>query len=155
VSEHLRKIISGGQTGVDRGALDAAKNLGLDVGGWCPRGRRSEDGTIPAAYSFLKETASSGYPERTEKNVLDSDATLVLHPGTMGPGSRQTVTLAKRHKRPVVVVDMRDVAAGVAAARAFIDEAHPTVLNVAGPRGGATLVLQAEACAFLMRVLAP
>src|SRR5690606_4861542 len=70
-------IHAGGQTGVDRAALDAAMVCGVPVGGWCPRGRRAEDGPIPARYP-LAETASSDYAERTRRNVLDADATLVL-----------------------------------------------------------------------------
>ena len=72
------EIVSGGQTGVDRAALDVALALGLACGGWCPRGRRAEDGPLPARYP-LRETPSASYPERTEWNVRDSDGTLVLH----------------------------------------------------------------------------
>ena len=73
----LRKIVSGGQTGVDRGALDAALDAGFDCGGWCPRGRLAEDGEIPARYR-MAELAGAGYEKRTLKNVLDSDGTAIL-----------------------------------------------------------------------------
>jgi hypothetical protein len=79
MSKSLLKVISGGQTGVDRAALDAAIELGLDHGGWCPRGRPAEDGVIPARYR-LTETRESTYPTRTRYNVLDSDGTLIIRP---------------------------------------------------------------------------
>ena len=72
------KIVSGGQTGVDRGALNAAIALGIEHGGWCPAGRVSEDGTIPSRYE-MTETDSADYPTRTQQNVIDSDATLILY----------------------------------------------------------------------------
>lgn len=71
------RVISGGQTGVDRAALDVALELGLPCGGWCPAGRRAEDGPIPARYP-LTETAGADYVERTRRNVVEADATLVL-----------------------------------------------------------------------------
>jgi len=73
----LRKIISGGQTGVDRAALDAAMNLGIEIGGWCPRGRTALDGVIPAKYPLI-ETHGKSYQTRTKWNVRDSDGTLIL-----------------------------------------------------------------------------
>src|SRR3989442_8006923 len=83
------EIVSGGQTGVDRAALDTALALGLTCGGWCPRGRRAEDGPLPARYP-LRETPSASYPERTEWNVRDSDGTLVLHHGRLRGGTALT-----------------------------------------------------------------
>src|SRR5437773_12578103 len=100
------KVISGGQTGVDRAALDAAQELGLDCGGWCPRGRRAEDGRIPDRYP-LRETASSDYPPRTAANVRDADATLVL---TLGRGNSRGTALTRRlveeQRKPVLEVDL-------------------------------------------------
>ena len=93
------KIISGGQTGVDRGALDAAISLGIPHGGWCPRGRLAEDGRIPDRYQ-LRETDSPDYPSRTEQNVLDSDATLILYRGRIAGGTEFTLRLAQQHGRP-------------------------------------------------------
>ena len=80
------RIVSGGQTGVDRAALDAALELGIAHGGWCPRGRLAEDGPIADRYG-LRETASSDYAVRTEQNVVDSDATLILHRGPLTGGT--------------------------------------------------------------------
>src|SRR5437870_6380616 len=94
----LTKIISGGQTGVDRAALDVALELGLPCGGWCPKGRRAEDGPIPARYP-LAETPWSGYPQRTLWNVRDSDGTLILVDGEPDRGTQLTIELAKRKKK--------------------------------------------------------
>ena len=104
------KIISGGQTGVDRGALDAAMELGIPHGGWCPRGRTAEDGRIPDRYQ-LRETDSPDYSFRTEQNVLDSDATLILYRGRIAGGTELTLRLARQHGRPHLVVDL-DAAVG-------------------------------------------
>jgi hypothetical protein len=95
----LSKIVSGGQTGVDRGALDAAIAAGLDHGGWCPTGRKAEDGTIPEKYQ-LSETSSSSYAGRTALNVRDSGGTLVLSKGLIRGGTRLTIELASRYDRP-------------------------------------------------------
>lgn len=101
----LRKIVSGGQAGVDRGGLLAAIGLGIDHGGWCPKGRRAEDGEIPSMYQ-LQETASDGYERRTERNVIDSDATIVITRGMMTPGSRRTMEICERWERTVLHVDL-------------------------------------------------
>jgi predicted Rossmann fold nucleotide-binding protein DprA/Smf involved in DNA uptake len=128
------KIVSGGQTGVDRAALDAAMSLGLPCGGWCPRGRRSEDGRIPEAYPLV-ETSTSRYPERTERNVHEADGTLVLCWGRPRGGTALTVALARRHRRPVLVLDLSGEPA-LEAVAAWIREHAIEVLNVAGPRAG-------------------
>ena len=93
------KIISGGQTGVDRAALDAALETGIECGGFCPKGRRSEDGIIPEKYP-LTETKTDQYPERTELNVKKSDATLVLIDGEADRGTALTISLCKLHHKP-------------------------------------------------------
>ncbi len=93
----LARIVSGGQTGVDRAALDVAIARRLPHGGWCPRGRRAEDGAVPARYA-LREHASPDYAARTERNVVDSDATLVLAIGSPTNGTALTVRLAARRR---------------------------------------------------------
>src|SRR4051812_30825984 len=126
------RIISGGQTGVDRAALDVALELGLDCGGWCPLGRRAEDGPIPARYP-LRETPTDEYRERTEWNVRDSDATLVLGHGELSGGTLFTTECAAEHARPLLVIDL-EAHPDAALARHWIEATKPQVLNIAGPR---------------------
>lgn len=130
----IARIVSGGQTGGDRAALDAALAAGIACGGWCPRGRRAEDGTIPARYP-LTETAGSGYRERTRLNVRDSDGTLVLARSAVEGGTAYTVRCAEATGRPLLVLRLDDDAGDPVAA--ILDWATAnaiTVLNVAGPR---------------------
>ncbi len=100
----LTKIISGGQTGVDRGALDAALELSFPCGGWCPAGRKAEDGAIPDRYP-LEELPSADYVKRTRQNVTDSDGTIVISFGELTGGTLKTVRFCERLKKPVLVVD--------------------------------------------------
>lgn len=100
-----RKIVSGGQTGVDRGALDAAICLNIAHGGWCPRGRIAENGLVPHHYR-LKETETSDYVVRTERNVVDSDATLILFRDILAGGTRLTYRKAVQHGKPVFLLDL-------------------------------------------------
>lgn len=125
-------VVSGGQTGVDRAALDAALRLGLPVGGWCPKGRRAEDGPIADRYP-LRETPSADYTERTTWNVRDSDATLILYRDALSGGTRLTAQLARRVGRPLLT---RDLTAGFDPLSAvdWLVNNHIRVLNCAGPR---------------------
>ena len=137
------KIVSGGQTGVDRAGLSAAMACGLPYGGWIPKGRRTEDGTVPRFYCCMKEHASAGYMARTKANVRDSDATLVIAAGIpLSPGTQLTVDTARRIGRPFKVVCLRDDDA-VSQIRDWMlwleatvrpGDASAIVLNVAGPR---------------------
>jgi len=144
------RIVSGGQTGADRGALDAALALGLECGGWCPRGRRAEDGRIPEVYP-LRETESDEYPVRTEANVRDSDATLVLHAGRRDTGTRLTERLARRHGRPLLVLDVRSADAEVL--RRWLADRAIRVLNVAGPRESRAPGMRSRTEGFLREAL--
>jgi hypothetical protein len=130
------KIVSGGQTGADRAALDAAAECGLATGGWVPAGRRAEDGRIPVRYRGLVEADSRDYAQRTEWNVRDSDATLVAAFGPPTGGSALTLRLAHRLGRPVLVLDLEALSDDEAAERlaTWLAEVRPRVLNVAGPR---------------------
>jgi hypothetical protein len=148
----VRKIVSGGQTGVDRGALDAAVELGIPCGGWCPRDRRAEDGVIPVGYP-LRETPSPAYPERTAWNVRDSDGTLILTRGAPRGGTALTISLGRRAARPVLVVDL-DAGADVVRVRGWLDENEIRVLNVAGPRESEAPGIHDRALAFLRELLA-
>jgi hypothetical protein len=126
------KIVSGGQTGVDRGALEAAIALGIAHGGWCPRGRLAEDGPIPARYELV-ETESPEYRVRTERNVLDSDATLLLVRGVLRGGTKYTRQMAVRHRKPWLVVDLGQPADDHKV-REWLEQNGVSVLNIAGPR---------------------
>jgi hypothetical protein len=143
------KIVSGGQTGVDRGALDAAMALGIPHGGWCPKGRRAEDGAVPSIYQ-LAETDSPQYAVRTERNVLQSDATLILCHGRPSGGTELTLRLAERHQRPYLVVDAG--APPSAKVRRWLAKIRPATLNVAGPRESQAPGIAAQAAEFLTRL---
>lgn len=134
---------------MDRAALDAALELGLPVGGWCPRGRRAEDGPIDGRYP-LRETESFYYPIRTEKNVLDSDGTLILTRGKPKGGTALTVKLARAHRKPYLIIDLSSG-----------EEDHPVlewgrannikILNVAGPRESESPGIYNQAVCFLKK----
>jgi len=126
------KIISGGQTGVDRAALDAAIASGLRHGGWCPLGRIAEDGTIPSVYR-LKETPLSGYRQRTEWNVRDSHGTLILSHLPLSGGTAYTEICALEMKKPAHIADPDKQSAAETAAE-WLRANSIRILNVAGPR---------------------
>lgn len=117
---------------MDRAALDWARERGLTRGGWCPKGRLAEDGIISARYP-LKETPTAEYSQRTEWNVRDSDATLILSPLPLEGGSALTERLASRHGKPCLALDPRERGAARAAKR-WLKETGARALNVAGPR---------------------
>ncbi|MDZ7662527.1 putative molybdenum carrier protein [Thiohalophilus sp.] len=123
-------IISGGQTGVDRAALDVALEVGMACGGWCPRGRAAEDGTIPASYPLLE--VSGGYRVRTEKNIKMADGTLILNRGELIGGSRLTANLADKHQKPLLVIDL-DHPREVADVWAWLESHAIQTINMAGP----------------------
>jgi len=148
----IERVVSGGQTGVDRAALDVAMARGVPHGGWCPRGRRAEDGRIPDRYA-LREHDSPAYAARTERNVVDSDGTLVLTIGDPEGGTALTVQLAARHRRPCLVVDLDDPPAP-ATVVAWIDAHAVRVVNVAGPRESTHPGIHDRAAGFLQRIFA-
>lgn len=131
----LRKIVSGGQTGVDRGALDAALESNHPCGGWCPPGRLAEDGVIPARYP-MTELNHGGYSERTLRNVLDSDGTAILFDGEIEGGTGHTRDHCLARGKPLLLIDAARTSSSEAAVeiRAFIAREDIAVLNVAGPR---------------------
>ncbi len=148
----LRKIVSGGQTGVDRGALDAAIGAAVDHGGWCPAGRIAEDGVIPNRYR-LQENTSTEYWIRTEQNVGDSDGTLILHLGPLTGGTKFTYRMTRKHRKPCVCVDLGDPPA-VEEVVAWLVENGIQTLNVAGPRESSLPGIAARAQGFVAELLA-
>ncbi len=145
-----RRIVSGGQTGVDRAALDVAISLGIDHGGWCPAGRLSEDGSIPSRYQ-LEETESADYPVRTEQNVIDSDATLILYRGRLKGGTLLTRKICDRTGKPFALFRLeRDLPDD---ARRWLVHQQPDTLNVAGPRESTCQGIYGQTTVFLLAVL--
>jgi hypothetical protein len=145
------RIVSGGQTGVDRAALDAALAAGISCEGWCPKGRKAEDGRIDDKYP-LKETPSEEYDERTAWNVRDSDATLILCWGEAAHGTKSTLSFVKKDGKPCWIVDMESPPLPDAIAH-WIRERQFEVLNVAGPRESFRPgVVYSEAFEFLKKV---
>ncbi len=147
----VEKIISGGQTGVDRAALDVAIELGIPCGGWCPKGRRAEDGRIPDFYP-LEETSSAEYPQRTRMNIEDSDGTLILAWGPPEGGTLLTVKLARKEGKPHLLADL-EKGFEPAQAREWIVSQETSVLNVAGPRESECPGMYEKTRAFLRKVL--
>ena len=146
------KIVSGGQTGVDRAALDLARRLRLPHGGWCPKGRRAEDGPLPRRYR-LKETPSASYGQRTGWNVRDTDGTLILNCGPLDGGTLRTVRLAREsHAKPLFFQPLeRRLAIG--RFRYRLARHRIRTLNVAGPRERKRPGIQAAAEKALRKLL--
>lgn len=147
----VRKVVSGGQTGADRAGLDWARAYGLGHGGWCPRGRRAEDGTIPDDYQ-LTETPSCEYEQRTAWNVRDSDVTVVFSIAReLSGGSKLTVELAEQLGKPWL--HLRPDLDAARALRKFLCEHQVEVLNIAGPRASHEPEVYAFVAATLNAVL--
>jgi hypothetical protein len=129
------KIISGGQTGVDRAALDAALMEGWEAGGWCPQGRLAEDGRIPDRYPVC-ELPGGDYSARTMRNVLESDGTLIIYFGTLRGGTHFAAEQCKLERKPLLVIDAEttEPSGAAEAAEKFVRDHGIVILNVAGPR---------------------
>lgn len=130
----LRKVISGGQTGVDRAGLDAAREAGLPTGGYCAKGRLAEEGAIPEI-SPASEQESQLSSIRTKKNVVTSDGTLILNKGNLCGGTFRTQEFAAKHGKPYLVVQL-DAAKVIKQERVldWLEEQEIKVLTIAGPR---------------------
>ena len=158
----LSRITSGGQTGVDQAALRAASSLGISIGGWCPPGRISEDGTVPVHFPLVEapDDRSPGAPDiprsqRTEWNVRDSDATLILCRGDLeaqGPGTRFTAECASRYRKPLLIADPSALA-DVSRVHHWIDSHSIRTLNVAGPSESSSPGIGAAAERFIAVLL--
>ena len=131
----IKKIVSGGQTGADQAGLDFAIEHGIPHGGWIPKGRLTEAGPLPELYQ-LQEMPTKSYPKRTEKNVLDSDGTLIVSHRPMKGGTLLTWNLAKKHGKPCLHVDfsVQTVEDAARLLRDWVEVNGVEVLNVAGPR---------------------
>ena len=143
----LKKIVSGGQTGVDRAALDAAILANMPVGGWCPKGRLAEDGVIGSKYP-LQETVSRLYRERTCKNVIESDATLIITGKLLNGGTALTKEYADKHSKPLLIINPAD-SGGVNRVRQWLAANNIRVLNIAGPRESTSPGIYSSAHGFL------
>jgi hypothetical protein len=164
----LSKIISGGQTGVDRAALEVAMFLEIPHGGWCPKGRRAEDGPIPEMFNLI-ETSSFNYAVRTEKNVVQSDGTLILFRDIITRGTGLTVQFAKRHQRPYLCIDMstpppanddgqheerESIDAAAEEILSWLAQHNINVLNIAGPRESTTPNISSQSHTLLLNAFA-
>lgn len=152
-SQIVERIVSGGQTGVDRAGLDVAIAWGIEHGGWCPRGRRAEDGRIPACYR-LTETDSSDYAVRTEQNVNDSDGTLILYLAELRGGTELTYRLAQKNGKPSLLVDLCNPES-IEDVRQWLLDQRIRVLNIAGPRASQNGDIYELARVYLESVLSP
>jgi hypothetical protein len=134
------RIVSGGQVGADRSALDWAIAHGIPHGGFCPKGRRAEDGSIPPQYRLI-QMPSDDYPERTEANVKAGDVTLIFIESKMGRGSRLTERLCNRHNKPYLVVSN---ATAVKTVTEFLNQHQPKILNIAGSKASTAPAIYAR-----------
>lgn len=150
----LKKIVSGGQTGVDRAALDAGLESTFPIGGYCPSGRLAEDGVIDSRYP-LKEIAG-GYRQRTRMNVESSDGTLIFYQSDLIGGTELTLSFCLKLKKPykLIDLDLASVESAVPAVLAFIDKGKISVLNVAGPRASNNPALSTPVKQILLKVIA-
>ena len=150
----VTRIISGGQTGADRAALDAAREAGCPHGGSLPRGRKTEDGPLPPCY-VLRELASGSYARRTKQNVQDSDGTLICSHGALTGGSLLTRQLAENHMRPWLHIDFTSMTheQAVNELQTWLSAHGIQVLNVAGPRASGDPHIYASVRLLLGRLL--
>ena len=128
----VQKIISGGQTGVDRAALDVALELAIPCGGWCPAGRRAEDGVLDKKYP-LQETESYRYDVRTRLNIDDSDGTLIISPTPLTSGTALTRNFARKTDKPLLIISPKALF-DAELIEPWLKEYRIAILNIAGPR---------------------
>jgi hypothetical protein len=153
----MKKIISGGQTGADQGALEAARELGFPYGGWMPFGMRAENGHVPAHFDQLKEHSNPGYGPRTRDNVRDSKGTVIICPTPMTPGSKATLRFCREQNKKAMVRDAALVKADPHQAADqvwdWIVKNEIDVLNVAGTRESKCKGLQAAVRAMVSELI--
>jgi len=151
----IQKIISGGQTGADIAAIDAAIASGINYGGWLPKGRKTEDGPLDTRYKNFLEHPSGSYPKRTERNVKDSDATLIFTRGKLKGGSKLTADFAESWGKPYLHIDLNlaDIEKVVFCIKTWITEKKVDVLNVAGTRASKDVDIYNDVFLILKNVL--
>lgn len=154
-SHRISKIITGGQTGADRAGLDVAIDLGIDYGGSIPSGRRTEDGHLPAKYERMTEMRSRHYQVRTEKNVIDADATLLFTGRKVGSGSALTKKVAGKHHKALLHINLDKKTDEEAAGEIlqWLDDSKPRILNIAGSRETESGEIYGRVCSILKQVL--
>jgi predicted Rossmann fold nucleotide-binding protein DprA/Smf involved in DNA uptake len=150
----VSRIISGGQTGVDQAALDAAIASGVSHGGWLPAGRRTENGPLSRRYE-MQEMPSPSYPQRTRKNIVEADATLIISRGQLTGGSALTAAIAAEVKKPYLHIDLQRQDHGSAAVliKRWLHDCDVDVLNVAGPRASSDECVYSDAYCLVVEVL--
>ena len=147
------KIISGGQTGVDQAALDAAIEAGRDYGGAIPLGRRTEQGPLSVKYASMTELTTAEYAARTEKNLCDADATLIVYRGNLSGGSKFTAEQCKKYKKELLLINLENRTTSVEKhIQTWLQVLAPGILNVAGPRESSSPGIYKEVKALLQNV---
>jgi hypothetical protein len=151
----IKKIISGGQTGADRAALDAAIKCNVHHGGWIPKGRLTETGRLPDKYQLLEMTTDK-YPPRTERNVIDSDGTLIISHGSLTGGSKYTEKMASKHGKPNLHINFNETDIPTAAKQIldWLIKSNIETLNVAGTRGSKDPNIYRDTMELMMTILA-
>ena len=149
----VKKIISGGQTGVDQAALDAAMALGLAYGGWLPAGRRTENGPLSRRYAHMQVLATDSYPERTRKNIEAADATLIVSRGHLTGGSALTAKIAGEMHKPCLHIDLEQVPEAAARGEEWLTLHRPEILNIAGPRASSDEEIYDRAYDLILHIL--
>ena len=150
----IKKIISGGQTGADRAALDVAIALGILHGGWIPKGRLTEKGPLPKKYR-LQEIPTESYPKRTEQNVIDSDGTLIIARGKLTGGTDYTRQMTLKHKKQLLGIDLEqtDLYNAASLVASWIKLRRIVILNVAGPRASKDRQIYSDVINILERAI--
>ena len=150
----IEKIISGGQTGADRAALDVAIKMGIEHGGWIPKGRKAEDGPLSDKYQ-LQEMPTASYPKRTEQNVIDSDGTLIVARGKLTGGTDYTRQMALKHKKQLLGIDLdqTDLYNAASLVASWIKLRRIEILNVAGPRASKDRQIYSDVINILERAI--
>ncbi len=147
----VRRIISGGQTGVDRAALDFALENDFATGGYVPKCRQAEDGRIPDKYPNLTETESEDPAERNKLNVRLADATIIISQGMLAGGSKLTMEFAGRYQKPFLHLDLSALPRekAIKHAKDWLTATAPETLNIAGPRASEDEQIYAKTKQFL------